>query len=53
VAAALRLDKKRQGAMLRYVVLHGIGAAEVVPLSGEELVSLLGDHENAFPSEVL
>jgi 3-dehydroquinate synthase len=36
--AALRVDKKRRGARVRFVVLKGIGDADTVPLRPEEIL---------------
>lgn len=36
--AALRVDKKRSGARIRYVVLRAIGKADTVPLTPEEIL---------------
>ena len=35
---ALRVDKKRSGGRIRYVVLRGIGRAETVPLTAAEIL---------------
>jgi 3-dehydroquinate synthase len=45
--AALRVDKKRQDARIRFVVLKGIGEADTLPLLPEEVLPAEGGRRRA------